>query len=108
MAVQNKLWYPVHLFKHWLSDYTTPIKKQDRDEIVRALKILPPLVLKLKIGMGLYNSAIDDFTRAIELDPNDAKAYNNRGIAYRYLGEYQQAIDDSTKAIELDSNDAEA
>ena len=48
----------IYLFKHWLSDYTTPIKKQDRDEIVRALKILPPLVLKLKIGMGLYNSAI--------------------------------------------------
>ena len=48
----------IHLFKHCLSDYTKPIKKADRDEIVRSLKLLPSLVLKLKVGIGLYNSAL--------------------------------------------------
>jgi len=28
-----------------------------------------------------YNGAISDYTKAIELDPNDAGAYYNRGIS---------------------------
>ena len=31
---------------------------------------------------GNYDQAISDFTKAIGLDPNYAKAYNNRGLAY--------------------------
>ena len=48
------------------------------------------------------------FRKAIELDPNDAAAYNNRGISYSDLGQYQRAIEDYDKAIELDPNDAES
>ena len=51
--------------------------------------------------------SIDDFARAIELDPNDAHAYGNRGNFYRDLGQHQRAIEDYDKAIELDPNDAE-
>ena len=46
--------------------------------------------------------AIDDYTRAIELDPKDTKAYYNRGLAYSNLRQYQKAIDDYTRTIELD------
>lgn len=31
---------------------------------------------------GLYDRAISDFNRAIEIDPKHADAYNNRGNAY--------------------------
>jgi len=31
---------------------------------------------------GLYDRAISDFNKAIEIDPKHAKAYNNRGNAY--------------------------
>jgi tetratricopeptide (TPR) repeat protein len=55
-----------------------------------------------------YNHAVPDFTKAIELDPNDADAYNNRGSAYQDLGEYDQAIQDYSKSIELDPNSAVA
>ena len=51
---------------------------------------------------------MEDYDKAIELDPNDAEAYNNRGNSYRDLGQYQRAIEDYDKAIELDPNDAEA
>ena len=47
-----------------------------------------------KRGIAFYHSgdleqAIADFTKAIELDPDDAKAYNNRGVAYRKTGDLE-------------------
>jgi len=39
-----------------------------------------------------YNKAIVAFSKAIELDPNFALAYNNRGWSYIELGQYEQAI----------------
>ena len=35
---------------------------------------------------------------AINLDPKDASAYNNRGYAYCRLERYQEAIDDYTQS----------
>ena len=55
-----------------------------------------------------HQKAIDNYTKAIELNPKDAAAYYNRGRAYYNLGQYQKAIDDYTKAIELDPNCMEA
>jgi Flp pilus assembly protein TadD len=33
-------------------------------------------------GKGEYEQAIADYSKAIELAPKDADAYNNRGYAY--------------------------
>ena len=57
---------------------------------------------------GSYEIAISDFTRAIEINPNLADAYNNRAAAYNYKSSYDQAIYDCNKAIELDPNSAQA
>jgi tetratricopeptide (TPR) repeat protein len=46
--------------------------------------------------------AIEDFNRAIALNPKHAKAYNNRGFAYYDKGQIDQAIKDFDKAIALD------
>ena len=48
-----------------------------------------------------FKSAIADYTKAIEYDPNYASAYNNRGTSKDELNDYQGAITDYTKAIEL-------
>jgi len=40
-----------------------------------------------------------DFSKAIEIDPKSADAYNNRGSAKRDLQNYQGAIADFSKAI---------
>ncbi|MBK8539507.1 MAG: tetratricopeptide repeat protein [Ardenticatenia bacterium] len=45
---------------------------------------------------------MEDYSRAIELDPKYACAYCNRGDAYAKLGEYQRALKDYSRAIELD------
>ncbi len=52
--------------------------------------------------------AIQDYTKAIELNPEDVKAYYRRGNAKAYLKDYKGAIADYSKAIELNPKDADA
>ena len=52
--------------------------------------------------------AIVAYSRAIELNPNNAAAYNNRGNAHREKSEIDKAIADCNKAIELNPQLAEA
>jgi len=59
-------------------------------------------------GEGKHDEAIAEYTKAIELDPNYAHAYNNRGVAYKNKGQYELAIADYNRAIELDPNYAHA
>ena len=47
--------------------------------------------------------AIEDYTKAIEIDPNYHFAYFNRARVKRELGDYQGAIDDYSKIIEINS-----
>ncbi|WP_246605543.1 tetratricopeptide repeat protein [Sphaerospermopsis torques-reginae] len=52
--------------------------------------------------LGDYKSAINNYTRSIQLHPMQfAVAYYNRGNAYYILGKYQDAIHDYTQAINL-------
>lgn len=55
-----------------------------------------------------YDAAITEINKAIELSPNWADAYYNRGLAYSRKLNYNQAISDYTKAIELNPNYAAA
>lgn len=48
-----------------------------------------------------YRGAIEDFTKAIQLNPDYADAYGYRSDTHLYLEEYQDAIADATKAIRL-------
>ncbi|GHU98537.1 hypothetical protein FACS1894159_01140 [Bacteroidia bacterium] len=57
---------------------------------------------------GDFNSAIENYSKAIEIDPTDAMAYNNRGNAKSDLGDKEAAIEDYDKAIEINPNLAEA
>jgi len=43
----------------------------------------------LKEDSGDYKGAIQDYNKAIELNPNYAKAYNYRGGAKSYLQDYR-------------------
>jgi tetratricopeptide (TPR) repeat protein len=52
--------------------------------------------------------AIEYLNSAIKLQPDYARAYNARGIAYNNLGQYQQAIEDFNEAIRLQPNDSKA
>ena len=83
------------------------MKQLSRFEIL----IMPLLVLVcLTTACGIAGSekTIADYTRAIELNPDDTSAYNDRGIAYADSGDLYHAILDFSKVIELDPDYAMA
>ena len=55
-----------------------------------------------------FDEAIKELNRAIQLDPNYAKAYVTRAHTYSGKKQYNLAIADGNKAIELDPDLAEA
>jgi tetratricopeptide (TPR) repeat protein len=57
---------------------------------------------------GLYDQAISDYNKALEINPKYAEAYSNRGVVYRRKGQYDRAISDYNKALEINPRDAEA
>lgn len=50
---------------------------------------------------GKMEEAIQEYSKAINKDPRNAAAYNNRGVVYDDLEQYERAIEDYDKAIEL-------
>ena len=51
--------------------------------------------------MGDVSSAIHDYTQAIEIQPNLAFAYGNRGNSLFGLGRHQEVISDFDQAIQI-------
>jgi len=56
---------------------------------------------------GLYDEAISDFTKAIEINPEYADGYTNRGAAYAKIRLYELAISDFTRALEINPEDSD-
>ena len=52
-------------------------------------------------GERQRTQAIADYTKVIELMPNDAETYANRGNVYCHMGNYHQAIEDYSKIIDF-------
>ena len=55
-----------------------------------------------------YKEALDCYSKAIEIDPNDPILYSNRSAMHLNLTEYDQAITDAEKAISLKPDYAKA
>lgn len=55
-----------------------------------------------------YNEAIEAFSTAIELIPQDSEAYNYRGLARTFLADYDGAVVDYTMAVQIRPDYAEA
>ena len=57
-------------------------------------------------GLGHHEDAREDYTRAIEQDPQVAAFWSNRALSHYLLQAYQESIDDASQAIELESDHA--
>jgi tetratricopeptide (TPR) repeat protein len=64
-------------------------------------------MLKADMSKSDYDNAIQDFSKVIELDPNDEIGYANRGNAYLRKKDYDKAIQDYNIAIKMIPNDFE-
>jgi len=56
----------------------------------------------VQLDAGANEAAIADYDKAIALDPSNARAFNNRALAYAALGKPDQALADYAAAIKLD------
>ncbi|AFY70375.1 Tetratricopeptide TPR_1 repeat-containing protein [Thalassoporum mexicanum PCC 7367] len=86
--------------------------QENRGKIELILKNNPSLLLTandhIQLGVSLYfegklEEAIDSYDKAIEIKPNYAVLYYDRGGLYSLQGNVIKAIQDLKKAIELDS-----
>ncbi len=55
-----------------------------------------------------YKGALEDFSRVIDLEPDDAFAYIRRAAVREKYGELREALEDYTKAIGLRPREAAA
>ena len=55
-----------------------------------------------------YYSAFQAYTRAINLDPNDAKVWCSLGVLYYAFGQYKESLSHLAKAVKLDPSMPEA
>ncbi|TPX57793.1 hypothetical protein PhCBS80983_g03579 [Powellomyces hirtus] len=51
-----------------------------------------------------YAQAIELYTQAIGLNPENPVYYSNRAAAYTQIGQYDNAVTDAKKAVEIDSS----
>lgn len=87
-------------------DIPDDLAVQRLDEITTLLLNEPNLTADDYFNQGMdafnagdYQGAIEAYTQAIRLDPNDAASYNNRGTSYFNLRQYEQARMDYAAAI---------
>ena len=60
------------------------------------------------LQLNKNEQAIENYKKAVELNPNEAVNYNNLGNAYRKIGLLQKAEELLNKAINLNPNLADA
>lgn len=56
---------------------------------------------------GEYATALDEFSKAVALEPNEATLLQNRGSVYLMLGRYDEAVSDFDRAIALRADHAD-
>ena len=54
---------------------------------------------------GLWREAAFRFARAVEKEPNNARAHNNLAVALEASGEFARALAEYKRALELDASD---
>ena len=71
------------------------------DQWQKATRIYYSLGGNISFKKGMYQEAIDDLKKAIELEPNFEPAYNLLGKSYAILNNYPEAEKNFKKVIEL-------
>ncbi len=56
------------------------------------------------VDQDSFEKAIEGYDQSIDLNPNNAEAYFNRGTSYMWQGDFRKAEEDLSKSIELNPN----
>src|SRR5438128_1897459 len=101
------------LNRHWFINRLTPAQLDEvKFDGERALAIAPDLP-EAHLALGLFHywgrhdfdSALREFNRAIELQPNNSDSRGYRSAIYRRRGEWLRSLAESERTIELGPRD---
>ena len=76
----------------------------DSSDVSRLLEKLSLKNSSESVEQYFNDREIQDFNKAIKINPDNEVAYYNRGIAYKNMKQYKKAIQDFDKAISLNPN----
>lgn len=86
-----------------LEGYTSAAATAEARNDTRSLAIIYYERANEQFAQGNYGSAIADYNEVTRLDPNNARAYNNRGLAHAALGQNDEALADYNAAVVRDA-----
>ncbi len=101
-------------------EYNQALKLDPNNDIAqRGLQLLEGDKLKLQASKlvgaalrlqseGKYNEAINQYVKALELNPNDSKIHYNVGTAFQAIDDFEHAEKAYKKSLEIDPNNEKA
>ncbi|PYK32044.1 MAG: hypothetical protein DME57_01330, partial [Verrucomicrobia bacterium] len=102
------------ILRHWFAEFLSEADLADvRKTIDRALAIAPDLA-EAHIALGMfyyhvhrqYDPALVEFSRAVQLRPNNSQALEYLGYVHRRQGKWAQSLDELQKALIHDPRNA--
>ena len=103
------------LNRHWFVQTLTDAELAEVKGIAEhALKLAPDLA-EGHVSLGIfyyygyrdYGKALDEFNRAIQLQPNNAPAIEYSGYVHRRQGQWQRCLEELSKALQIDPRSAD-
>ena len=82
-----------------LSDFSEEIRLSENDIPRRA--IAHHMKGTVYFDLANYSKAVDEFSDAISISPNDAYHFSRRGDAHSWLGNYSEALSDYNTALQI-------
>jgi len=93
---------------YYLKNYEQALKDADKSISIKPNSRAFGIKSSIDLLNGDYRKAIENSTKALELNPNYMKCYEVRARAELELEDYISALKDSTKAINLRNNYAKS
>jgi TolB-like protein/Tfp pilus assembly protein PilF len=102
------------LRRHWLTDPLTDAEVMEAGSLAKQALTLAPDLAEAHVALGLfyyygfreYESALTEFRRAIELQPNNALALSFVAFVHRRQGKWDLTLDELKRSIDLNPRDA--
>ena len=102
------------LSRHWFVSPLAPAELEEVKSLIDRALVVAPNSPEAHSALGLffywghrqYETALAEFNRTLELQPNSADARANCAYVYRRRGEWERSLADSQRAEELDPRDA--
>ncbi|NQV69812.1 MAG: tetratricopeptide repeat protein [Pseudohongiella sp.] len=84
-------------------DYGEALEKQ-----FPHMLLIPNILGATNVGLGRFEQALANYTKALQIDPDNDRTHNNLGIVLNDLGKTNEAVISFTKALQINPGFAEA